>query len=88
MICQGTKPRPFRTWAGTDQKRAFADIGPSRVPGLDRNLSFQNKLSQFSIAVVVLKAQSIRLVHTRPLMTKVLALLPSLKPGQVVIVTP
>jgi predicted nuclease of predicted toxin-antitoxin system len=54
----------------------------------DRNLSFQNNLSQFSIAVVVLKAQSIRLVHTRPLVTKVLALLPSLKPGQVVIVTP
>ena len=54
----------------------------------DRNLSFQNNLSQFSIAVVVLKAQSIRLVHTRPLMPKVLTLLPSLKPGQVVIVTP
>ena len=48
----------------------------------DRNLSFQNNLSQFSIAVVVLKAQSIRLVHTRPLMLKVLALLPSLKAGR------
>jgi predicted nuclease of predicted toxin-antitoxin system len=54
----------------------------------DRNLSFQQKLSSFSIAVVVLKAASIRLVHTRPLMPKVLAVLSSLKPGQVVGVVP
>lgn len=54
----------------------------------DRNLSFQQNLPQFTIVVVVLKAESIRLVHTRPLMPKVLALLPSLTPGQVVVVTP
>ena len=54
----------------------------------DRNVSFQQNLANFSIAVVVLKAASIRLVHTRPLMAKVLAILPSLKAGQVVIVTP
>lgn len=54
----------------------------------DRNLSFQQNLSGFSIAVVVLRAASIRLVHTRPLMPAVLALLPSLQPGQVVAVAP
>ena len=54
----------------------------------DRNLSFQNNLSQMTIAVVVLKAASIRLIHTRPLMAKVLRLLPALKAGQVVVVTP
>ena len=54
----------------------------------DRNLSFQQNLPQFSIGVVVLKAASIRLVHTRPLMPKVLALMPTLKPGQVVVVVP
>jgi len=54
----------------------------------DRNVSFQQKLSNFSIAVVVLKAGSIRLVHTRPLMSKVLAILPSLKAGQVITVAP
>jgi hypothetical protein len=54
----------------------------------DRNLSFQQNLPQFSISVVVLKAESIRLIHTRPLMPKVVALIPSLKPGQVVSVTP
>jgi predicted nuclease of predicted toxin-antitoxin system len=54
----------------------------------DRNLSFQQYVPRFSIAVVVLAAHSIRLVHTRPLMPKLLALLPSLRPGQVVSITP
>ena len=54
----------------------------------DRNLSFQQNLPRFSIAVVVLKAESIRLLHTRPLMAKLLALLPSLKPGQIVSLAP
>jgi hypothetical protein len=54
----------------------------------DRNLSFQQHLPRFALAVVVLKAASIRLIHTRPLISKVLALLPSLKPGQLVVVAP
>ena len=54
----------------------------------DRNLSFQQNLSRFSLAVVVLHAESIRLVHLRPLMSKVVALLPTLKPGQLVRVGP
>ncbi len=54
----------------------------------DRNLSFQQNLPRFSIAVVVLKAESIRLIHTRPLMPKLLAMLPSLKPGQIVSLAP
>ena len=53
----------------------------------DRNLSFQQNIANFSIAVVVLKAESIRLIHTRPLMPKVLAILPSLRLGQVITVT-
>jgi predicted nuclease of predicted toxin-antitoxin system len=54
----------------------------------DQNVSFQQNLSAYSIAVVVLQAESIRLVHTRPLMPKVLAILPTLKPGDLVTVTP
>ena len=54
----------------------------------DRNLSFQQHLPRFTIGVVVLKAPSIRLIHTLPLMPKVLALLPTLKPGQLVVVVP
>ena len=54
----------------------------------DRNLSFQQNLSDFGIAVIVLAGQSVRLVDTRQLMPKVLALLSSVKPGQVVTVAP
>ncbi len=54
----------------------------------DRNLSFQQDVRQFNIAVVILHAGSTQLHQTLPLMPKVLALLPALKPGQVVDVYP
>ena len=54
----------------------------------DRNLSFQQQVSTFNIAVVVLHAQSTQLHHTLLLMPKVLALLTVLKPGQVIDVYP
>lgn len=54
----------------------------------DRNLSFQQNMPRFAIAVVVLHAASIRLIHTRLLMPQVLALMPSLQAGQVVTVAP
>ena len=54
----------------------------------DRNLTFQQNATEFSIAIVVLEAGGIQLHHTLPLMTKVVALLPTLKPGMVVRVKP
>ena len=53
----------------------------------DRNLTFQQNVTQSPIAVVVLESEGIQLHHTLPLMPQVLALLPTLKPGQVVKVT-
>ena len=50
----------------------------------DRNLSFQQNLTESSIAIVVLEAEGVQLHHTLPLMPKVLAILPELKPGTVV----
>jgi hypothetical protein len=50
----------------------------------DRNLTFQQETSSFKIAVVVLHAESIQLSHTLPLMPRVLAVLPTIKAGQVV----
>jgi predicted nuclease of predicted toxin-antitoxin system len=50
----------------------------------DRNLTFQQTLSRFDLAVVILHAESIQLRHTAPLMPKVLEVLPMLQPGQVV----
>ena len=50
----------------------------------DRNLSFQQNTMEFRIAVVILEAKGVQLHQTLPLMPKLLALLPGLKPGQVV----
>jgi predicted nuclease of predicted toxin-antitoxin system len=50
----------------------------------DRNLTFQQQTSRFEPGVVVLHAESIQLRHTLPLMPKVLAVLLTLKFGQVV----
>jgi len=49
----------------------------------DRNLSFQQNLPKFKIAVMVLFAPSNRLVDLRPLVPKVLAELSKAKAGQV-----
>ena len=54
----------------------------------DRNLSFQQVSATFKIAIIVLHAESIQLHHTRPLMPRVLGMLLSLKPGQIVNVHP
>jgi len=54
----------------------------------DLNLSFQQHVAKFKIAVIVLHANGTQLHHTLALVPKVLALLPTLKPGQVVDVYP
>ena len=54
----------------------------------DRNLSFQQNTPKFQIAVVVIVSGSTQLNKILPVMPKVLALLPRLLPGQVIIVGP
>lgn len=53
----------------------------------DRNLSFQQNVTEFRIAIIVLRATGTQLHQTLPLMTKVLPLLRSLKPGTVTFVS-
>lgn len=50
---------------------------------VDRNLSFQQNLPAFAIAVVVLRAQSNRLADLQPLVPELLAQIPTAKPGVV-----
>jgi hypothetical protein len=50
---------------------------------VDRNLPFQRDLSVFSIAVVVLRAQTNRLGDLRVLVPKLLAVIPTSKAGEV-----
>jgi hypothetical protein len=49
----------------------------------DRNLPFQQDLSRFSIAVIVLRARSNRLTDLRRLIPQLLAALPVAKRGEV-----
>lgn len=48
---------------------------------VDRNLSFQQNLPDFNIAVLILRAPSNRLADLKPLADKILASLPTLIKG-------
>ena len=49
---------------------------------VDRNLSFQQNLPKFNIAVLILHATSNRLADLRPLAPKILSILPTLTKGK------
>jgi hypothetical protein len=49
----------------------------------DKNLSFQQNVPRFRIAVVVLRARSARLRHLRELVPRLLDLLPNVHAGEV-----
>ena len=49
---------------------------------VDRNLSFQQHLPRYNIAVIVLRARSNRLQDLRPLVPKLLEALPTAKRGE------
>ena len=55
---------------------------------VDRNLSFQQNLGSFPIAVVVLRAKSNRLADLRPLVLGLLAAIESARPGAAQLVGP
>jgi hypothetical protein len=50
---------------------------------VDRNLSFQQNLPKFNIAILVLRAPSNRLADLKPLAPKVLSILSTLTKGRV-----
>ena len=54
----------------------------------DTNLTFQQNLIRFNIAVIVLEAGSTRLVDTAKLMPRVKTILKTIQAGQVVRVGP
>jgi hypothetical protein len=53
---------------------------------VDRNLSFQQNLAAFEVAVIVLQARSNRLADLRPLVQELLAAIELAKRGTVTIV--
>lgn len=82
------KTVPEMGWAGVKngQLLTLAQLEFDVFITVDRNLSFQQNLSQFDLAVVVLQAQSNRLVDLQPLGSQVVAILDCLVKGQVAVI--
>jgi uncharacterized protein (DUF433 family) len=53
---------------------------------VDRNLFYQQNLTSYSIAVIVLRAKSNRLAALRPLVPQLLEALPAARPGTTVLI--
>ncbi|MCL1462896.1 hypothetical protein [Argonema galeatum] len=75
-------------WAGTKngQLLALAAAEFDIFITVDRNLSFQQNLPEFDIAVIVLQASSNRLADLTPLIPKVLGALPTAINGQAIVI--
>jgi hypothetical protein len=55
---------------------------------VDRNLAFQQNIQQFTLAVIVLQAQTNRLKDLRPLLPKLLQILTTAPKGEVTHLSP
>jgi len=53
---------------------------------MDRNLSFQQDLASFAIAVIILRAKTNRLTNLRPLVPSLRAAIDSAQPGTTIFV--
>ncbi len=83
------KTVPQMGWAGVKngQLLALAEAEFDVFITVDRNLSFQQNLPQFNIAVIVLQAPSNRLADLKPLASEVLAILATAAKGQATVVS-
>ncbi len=79
---------PLIGWAGLKNGALLAQAEKQFeiLLTMDSGMRFQQNIAKYRIAVVALEAPSNRLAHTRPLMPKVLAMLPSVRPGTITIV--
>ena len=83
------KTVPQMGWAGikNGQLLALAEAEFDVFITVDRNLSFQQNLPQFDMAVIVLHALSNRLTDLKPLAPKILAILDSVVKGQATVIS-
>ncbi len=83
------KTVPQMGWAGVKngQLLALAEAEFDVFITVDRNLSFQQNLTQFDIVVIVLQASSNRLADLKPLASKILAILSEAAKGQATIIS-
>ncbi len=83
------KTVPQMGWAGikNGQLLALVEAEFDVFITVDRNLSFQQNLPQFNIAVVVLQASSNRLADLKPVVPNILAILAKVVKGQATVVS-
>ncbi|MBW4561542.1 MAG: DUF5615 family PIN-like protein [Mojavia pulchra JT2-VF2] len=83
------KTVPQMGWAGikNGQLLALAQAEFDVFITVDRNLSFQQNLPHFDIAVIVLQASSNRLADLKPLVPKVLTILTTVAKREATIVS-
>ncbi len=89
LVGHEVKTVPQMGWAGVKNGKllAQAEAEFDVFITVDRNLSFQQNLPQFNIAVIVLQAPSNRLADLKPLAPKVLAILAKVTQGEVIVVS-
>ena len=88
LIGYEVKTVPQRGWAGikNGQLLALAEVEFDVFITVDRNLSFQQNLPQFGIAVIVLHALSNRLADLKPLAPRILEVLDTATKGTATVV--
>ena len=80
---------PLLGWSGIQNGallRKAAENGFDALITMDSHMRYQQNLPNHEIAIIVLRAPSNRLADTRPLASKILAVLPALRKGSLVIV--
>ncbi len=80
------KSVPRLGWAGLKNGKLLARAAQENFDVLltmDGSMASQQNLAKIKLAIIALRAPSNRLADTSPLMPKVIALLPTLKPGKV-----
>ena len=82
--------KPSLKWVGRESKTAISSSWPKSkfevFVAVDRNLSFQQNLSRYNIAVLVLRASTNRFRDLRLLVPELLTSLSSAKLGEVLVI--
>ncbi len=84
LVGHDVKTVPLMGWAGI-KNGALLTLAEAEFDvfiTVDRNLSFQQNLPKFDIAVIVLHAISNRLADLQPLVPQILSTLPTLTKGE------
>jgi hypothetical protein len=84
LVGHDVKTVPQMGWAGVKNGAllALAEDEFDAFITVDRNLSFQQNLPKFNLAVLVLHAASNRLADLKPLAPEILTTLPTLTKGE------